>query len=97
MDFDKLVHQPTRLRIFAYLYRHGETGFPELKAELDVTEGNLASHIGRMEDADCVTVEKRFVDGKPRTSYELTDLGREKFEEHIGTLEALIDGLTDGE
>ncbi|ELZ25709.1 transcriptional regulator [Halosimplex carlsbadense 2-9-1] len=93
MDFDKLVHQPTRLQIFAYLYSHGETSFPDLKEALDVTEGNLASHIGKMEDADCVAVEKQFVDRKPQTTYELTDLGREKFEEHIGTLEALIDDL----
>jgi DNA-binding MarR family transcriptional regulator len=93
MNFDKLVHQPTRLQIFAYLYRHGETSFPDLKEALDVTEGNLASHIGKMEDADCVAVEKQFVDRKPQTTYELTDLGREKFEQHIGTLEALIDDL----
>jgi len=93
MDFDKLVHQPTRLQIFAYLYQHGETSFPDLREALDVTEGNLASHIGKMEDADCVSVEKQFVDRKPQTTYELTDLGREKFEEHIGTLESLIDDL----
>jgi DNA-binding MarR family transcriptional regulator len=93
MDLDKLVHQPTRLQIFAYLYRHGETSFSELKEALDVTEGNLASHVGRMEDADCVTVEKQFVDRKPQTTYELTTFGREKFEEHIGTLESLIESL----
>ena len=93
MDFDKLVHQPTRLQIFAYLYRHGESPFPELIDELDVTEGNLASHMGKLEDADCVAVEKQFVDRKPQTTYRLTDFGREKFEEHIGTLEALIDSL----
>jgi DNA-binding MarR family transcriptional regulator len=93
MDFDKLVHQPTRLQIFAYLYRHGESRFPELVDELNVTEGNLASHMGKLEDADCVEVEKEFVDRKPQTTYRLTDFGREKFEEHIGTLEALIDSL----
>jgi DNA-binding MarR family transcriptional regulator len=93
MDFDKLVHQPTRLQIFAYLYRHDETSFSELKEALDVTEGNLASHVGKMEDADCVAVEKQFVDRKPHTTYELTSEGREKFEEHIGILESLIDSL----
>jgi len=93
MDFDKLVHQPTRLQIFAYLYRHGESRFPELIDELDVTEGNLASHMGKLEEADCVEVQKQFVDRKPQTTYRLTDFGREKFEEHIGTLEALIDSL----
>jgi DNA-binding MarR family transcriptional regulator len=93
MDFDKLVHQPTRLRIFAYLYRHGETEFNGLSDDLDVTEGNLSSHLQKMEEADCVSVEKEFVDRKPQTTYELTGLGREKFEEHVQTLEALLDQI----
>ncbi len=93
MDFDKLVHQPTRLRIFAHLYRHGETEFNGLSDDLDVTEGNLSSHLQTMEDAECVSVEKEFVDRKPRTTYELTDLGREKFEEHVRALEALLDQI----
>ncbi|WP_135663372.1 transcriptional regulator [Halorhabdus rudnickae] len=93
MDFDKLVHQPTRLQLFAYLYRHGESSFSDITEELDVTEGNLASHMNRLEDADCVDVEKQFVENKPQTTYELTDHGREKFEEHVGTLEALIESL----
>lgn len=93
MDFDKLVHQPTRLQVFAYLYRHGETAFSDLVDELDLTEGNLASHLQRMEEAEAVAVHKEFVDRKPRTTYELTEEGRELFEEHVETLEALIDGL----
>lgn len=66
MDFDKLVHQPTRLRLFAYLYQHGETSFQDLKAALDVTEGNLSSHLQTMEDAGAVDVEKQFVDRRPQ-------------------------------
>jgi DNA-binding MarR family transcriptional regulator len=93
MDFDKLVHQPTRLQIFAYLYQHGETSFPTLREELDVTEGNLSSHLQTMEEADAIDVQKQFVDRKPRTTYALTEMGRSKFEDHIGTLEALIEDL----
>ncbi len=93
MEFDKLVHQPTRLQIFAYLYQHGETPFSELRDALDVTEGNLSSHIQTMEEANAVAVEKEFVDRKPQTTYRLTDEGREKFESHVGTLESLIDSL----
>jgi DNA-binding MarR family transcriptional regulator len=93
MDFDKLVHQPTRLQIFAHLYRQGETPFQDLKAALDVTEGNLASHVSKMEAAGALTVNKEFVDKKPRTSYELTEEGEALFEEHVETLEALIDQL----
>ncbi|WEL16914.1 Transcriptional regulator, MarR family [Halorhabdus sp. SVX81] len=93
MDFDTLVHQPTRLQLFAYLYRYGESSFSEIVEELDMTEGNLASHMNKLEDADCVAVEKQFVDGSPQTTYRLTDHGREKFEEHVGQLEALIESL----
>lgn len=93
MEFDKLVHQPTRLQIFAYLYRHGETTFPTLVEELDMTEGNLASHLQKMEDADAIAVEKEFVERKPQTSYTLTETGQKKFEAHIETLEQLIDGF----
>jgi DNA-binding MarR family transcriptional regulator len=93
MDFDKLVHQPTRLQIFAYLYRHGETAFPALRDALDVTEGNLSSHLQTMEDADAVAVEKSFVDRTPQTTYELTDEGRATFEAHVQTLESLIEDL----
>jgi len=93
MDFDKLVHQPTRLEIFAYLYRHDEAAFSEIVDELDLTEGNLASHMNKLEDADCVAVEKQFVDDTPQTTYRLTDHGRETFEDHVGQLEALIESL----
>jgi len=92
-EFDKLVHQPTRLRIFAHLYRHGETSFGDLRGALDVTEGNLSSHLGRMEDAGAVAIEKEFVDRRPRTTYELTSEGREMFEDHVETLESLIEAL----
>jgi DNA-binding MarR family transcriptional regulator len=93
MEFNKLVHQQTRLRIFAYLYRHGRADFTELAGELDVTEGNLSSHLQTMENEDAVTVEKEFVERKPRTTCELTEEGRELFEDHVETLEELIDGL----
>ena len=92
-EFDKLVHQPTRLQVFASLYRHGETGFSDLVEELDLTEDTLASHLQRMEEAEAVAVHKEFVDRKPRTTDELTEEGRELFEDHSETLEALIGDL----
>lgn len=93
MEFDKLVHQPTRLQLFAHLYRHGETSFQELKSALGVTEGNLSSHLQTMEDAEAIRVEKEFVDRRPRTTYELTERGREQFEAHVDALEGLIGRL----
>ena len=93
MDLDKLVHQPTRLRIFAYLYRHGESTFTDLTDDLDLTEGNLSSHLQRMEDADAVEIRKEFVEKRPRTTAALTDEGERLFEDHIQQLQGLIEGL----
>ena len=93
MNFNRLVHQPTRLRIFTYLYANGETSFSGLQDELEITEGNLSNHLQKIETAGCVTVEKTFVDRKPRTTYQLTDEGRETFEDHITILEDLIHDL----
>jgi len=93
MDLDELVHQPTRLRIFAYLYRHGSATFTELQAELDVTEGNLSSHAQTMEESNALAIEKEFVDRRPQTTYRLTEEGRELFEDHVAALEELIDAL----
>ena len=93
MDLDKLVHQPTRLEIFAYLYRHGESTFTDLTDELDLTEGNLSSHLGRMEDAGAVEINKEFVDRRPRTTAVLTDEGEALFEDHVQQLQGLIDDI----
>ena len=93
MEFDKLVHQSTRLQIFAHLYANRETSFTALKEDLEMTEGNLSSHLQKMEDAECVRVEKQFVDRKPQTTYELPESGQTKFENHVRTLDSLIDGL----
>ena len=93
LEFDDLVHQPTRLQLFAYLYRHGATSFGDLSDDLDLTQGNLSSHLQRMESADAVAIEKEFVEKKPRTTAALTDDGRDLLETHIDVLQTLIDGL----
>lgn len=93
MDFDRLVHQPTRLRILSHLYTRGEASFTELKGDLNLTEGNLSSHLRKLEDADYVDVEKAFEERKPKTTYLLTQEGEEALEEHVEKLEKIIDSL----
>jgi len=95
MDLDNLVHQPTRLSIFAYLYRHGETGFSTLAEDLEISDGNLSSHLQTMEDAEALLIEKQFVEKRPQTTCSLTETGEELFESHVNTLESLIESLDD--
>ena len=64
--------------------------FNSLKGYLDVTDGNLASHIKALEKERFIEVKKSFIGRKPHTQYAMTKAGRKAFEEHINTLENLI-------
>jgi DNA-binding MarR family transcriptional regulator len=64
--------------------------FTSLKEFLDVTDGNLASHIKSLEKEEFIGVEKTFVDRKPNTRYYMTRQGRKAFDEHLNVLEEII-------
>jgi DNA-binding MarR family transcriptional regulator len=64
--------------------------FNSLKEYLDVTDGNLASHIKALEKEEFIGVEKSFVGRKPNTRYYITDTGKKAFSEHLSALEKLI-------
>ncbi len=64
--------------------------FNTLKEFLDVTDGNLASHIKALEKEEFIEVEKSFVGKKPNTKYYMTKKGKKAFEDHLKALEILI-------
>ncbi|MBN1988875.1 MAG: transcriptional regulator [Bacteroidales bacterium] len=64
--------------------------FNSLKEYLDVTDGNLASHIKALEKEDFIGVEKSFVGRKPNTKYFITPAGKKAFGNHLAALEKLI-------
>ena len=64
--------------------------FSALKDYLEVTDGNLASHLKALEKEDFIVVNKSFVRRKPNTRYSMTKTGRTAFEEHLAALENLI-------
>lgn len=64
--------------------------FTSLKEFLEVTDGNLATHIKKLEQEGFVEVEKSFIDNKPNTSYSMTTDGKKAFEEHLQVLEQII-------
>lgn len=67
-----------------------ELDFTSLKEFLDVTDGNLASHIKKLEKEEFIEIKKSFIDNKPNTSYSMTQKGRKAFEEHLTVLERII-------
>jgi DNA-binding MarR family transcriptional regulator len=93
---DEVIHQSTRLRIVAALNGLGtreSMDFGQLKAMLDMTDGNLATHLSALEKAQYVEIKKDFVGKKPRTRVELTATGRSALRSHVAYLRSVIEGI----
>jgi DNA-binding transcriptional ArsR family regulator len=80
---DRVVHEPARLMIMTVLYAVPETDFLYLQRECGLTQGNLSSHLAKLEEAKYVTILKTFKGKYPLTICSLTKLGREAFEDYV--------------
>ncbi|MCZ4319696.1 transcriptional regulator [Aequorivita viscosa] len=89
-NINKLFDHRIRLGIMSILVVNEDADFNRLKELLDVTDGNLASHIKALEQAEYILVEKSFIGRKPNTSYSATKRGKAAFKKHIDALEKLI-------
>jgi DNA-binding MarR family transcriptional regulator len=88
---DRLVHEPGRLAILTVLSAVKEADFVFLQRATGLTKGNLSSHLGKLEEAGLVLIEKRFVQKKPNTNVALTAKGRDRITRHWQQLERLRD------
>lgn len=89
-DLHKAFESRVRLGIMSALAVNNTLDFNALKEYLDVTDGNLASHLKALEKEKFIGVEKTFVGRKPNTRYFMTKEGKRAFEAHISALEDLI-------
>jgi len=79
-----------RLRVMSILMVNEQYDFNSFKEILEVTDGNLASHLRYLENQGYIAVEKTFVGRKPQTNYSATASGKKAFQEHLNFLEQLI-------
>lgn len=89
-DFDRLIHEHTRLSIVSALAVNPTLTFNELKAILETSDGNVSVHTRKLEEANYLTCRKSFEGRIPRTEYSLTAAGRRAFEKYLSHMEALI-------
>ena len=89
-DFDRLIHEKTRLAIVSALAVNPTLTFNELKAILKTTDGNVSVHARKLEEAGYLTCKKSFAGRMPRTEYALTAGGKRALEKYLGHMEALI-------
>ena len=90
LDLDGLIHERMRLGIVSALSVNPQLTFTELRDLLDTTDGNLSAHARKLEDAGYVDCRKSFAGRVPRTEYSLTALGRERLNDYLAHMEALI-------
>jgi DNA-binding MarR family transcriptional regulator len=92
-DINKSFENRVRLGIMSILMVNDWVDFGDLKDTLDLTDGNLASHITALEKEKYIQVRKAFIGKRPNTSFQATAEGRKAFQEHLNALEALIKGM----
>ena len=92
-ELNETIHQTVRLRIMAALVTlapNDEVEFTYLRDLLEVTDGNLGAHLRKLEEAGYITINKAFVERKPRTYISATANGRKVFSEHVAALESIL-------
>lgn len=89
-QLEKAFESRIRLGIMSALIVNEQVDFNTLKELLDVSDGNLASHIKALEKLEYLEVRKKFIGRKPNTSYFATIKGQEAFERHLNVLEQLL-------
>ena len=89
-NLNKAFDSRIRLGIMSVLIVNDTVDFNTLKELLELTDGNLASHIKALENLGYIQTIKQFISRKPNTRYKITDQGRTSFQDHLGALSNLI-------
>lgn len=91
-QFNKAFESKARLGIMSVLMVNEQIDFNALKELLQLTDGNLASHLKALEELQYIAVNKQFIGRKPNTTYRATEEGKKAFKDHLNALEILIKG-----
>jgi DNA-binding MarR family transcriptional regulator len=90
---NKVFDNRIRLGVMSILMVNEEVNFNDLKQMLEVTDGNLATHLVNLEDNGYIKVHKGFIGKKTNTTYSVTKAGEKAFTDHIAVLENMIKGV----
>ena len=86
-----LIHAPVRLAVLSILATVKNADFSYLKKTIDTTDGNLSRHLGKLETAGYIKIEKTFAGKKPKTNCAITNKGRQVFTDYLANLQKIID------
>ncbi len=89
--FDPLLHQTVRSKLVSLLIANEELPFKALKESLGVTDGNLSSHLSKLEKEGYLKILKSFEGKRPKTMVSISKKGRKAFEVYIEALKSFIE------
>ena len=92
-NLNKVFDSRIRLGIMSSLVVNPELSFNDLKQTLEVSDGNLATHLVNLEENGYIKVHKGFIGRKTNTTYSITKAGEKAFKEHVEALENMIKGM----
>ena len=90
VEIDRIVHEPARLKVLAYLSLVEGADFTFLVSRIGLTMGNLSAHISKLEETGYVLVAKDFIDNRPRTLLSITEQGKKAFDNYRNTMLKLL-------
>ena len=89
-QLNKAFDSRIRIGIMSALMVNEDISFNDLKTIIDVTDGNLASHLKNLEENKFIKVQKGFIGRKTNTTYTITKVGEKAFRNHLDALEQII-------
>lgn len=92
-QLNKIFDSRIRIGIMSALMVNESINFNDLKSLIDVTDGNLATHLKTLEENGFVKVQKGFIGRKTNTSYTITKAGEKAFRSHLDAIEKIIKGI----
>jgi len=90
LQLDPIIHAPTRLAILSILVTVKNANFTYLKESIGTTDGNLSTHLTKLETNGFITIKKTFVRKKPRTICAITKKGKKTFNKYLDQLEQIV-------
>jgi DNA-binding MarR family transcriptional regulator len=90
LQLDRVIHEKGRLAIMSMLAATPELSFTELRDTLEMTDGNLTSHMRTLQEAGYVSVSKSYENNRPLTTCSLTAAGKKAFASYVDLLEQIV-------
>ena len=90
LQIDRVIHERGRLAIMSMLAASPELSFTELRDTLEMTDGNLTTHMRTLQEAGYVSIAKSYRNRRPLTTVSLTPTGRQAFANYIALLEQIV-------